>query len=1109
MNIFHSIIILLLIVKIQSFLYLSIDVNNSDYCITRIYTKKNNIEYTYFDSNKNDCHLAINNPIVENKKYEFDEIIYLNIYDNINNTNFINITIRLNEYIIKNSNPKFLHYLNFNEEEYTYTYTFQINSLSDLNDEEVEIDYDYFGLTAENAYNISIYYKENEFELINFKNKEIFYIKKYQDLDIDITNYFFKVYFDKEIIGELIGLNLLDTEMKLNNGSSFKVTETKGLKYRMATQEKNNNEKIHLKLYIQVFNNPYNDNWSKNITELEEFNFYISLYGDYLKCLNEEIDSDSYSCTNISKEVLNSNNDLLYDIINKIDIYKKYNIIGKDIIIHINPFNETYFTSTFENFNLNQCDEIIKQKYVLSSSSKITNYIEIKSNNINNLRLLEETMQYLVYDDKKTFFNFSLCIEEFLTCTKYEQNSKIIYCTLKKTKEELVKNMSKLMEKIEIGKIYEIKGENYNIKISPANETSLHSSLSSSLTYINFDKCESELRAHYRIDKSKYITLLQLEISNTNPHILINKVEYQAYDDNKNLLNLALCENLNDNVTIVYGIKKSLSINTTLISSFKNDKNIDLFNITESFFTDLCYAYSEEGNDITLDDRITYFYQNYSLCEKGCTYKEMNLNEMSIKCECKIKTVLDINEINFDDLLKYEKKNANPKILKCYNLVFSIKDKGTNAGFWIFTIIVVVEIKFIISHCDNGTNNVKKSIMKEMGENGYMKIKADKNSISKKYIHKYRYRIQNNVQITNKSETNNAPPPRFKTEDSVRTNKIKKLSIKKGKPTNIYEPKETSKIRYINDIIKKNNNNSNSKNNSNNNISKINYLINSKNILINYKFKNFDKILNQKNEFYIININLNDERVYKPRDSNQILNNFNYREAVKYDVRPLWSILYIFLLSKQIIFYTFFFKSPFELFSLRISLLLFILSIDLGFNALLYSDDKISAKYHYDKNVCLFSFTNNIGKIFLITFIGIIFMYLITNTFTLTKKVRDIFKREEKHLLKDKNYKITEEKKKEIFNEIETILDNYISKSNIFIIFVSLIILFFWYYVVAFCHVYNNTQSSWLLDSLLSFILRGVLDFFISLILSILYIYSINSNKLCIYKIVLFIYSFG
>jgi hypothetical protein len=164
MNIFHSIINLLLIIKIQTFLYLSIEINNADadYCIKRIYTEKNNIESTFLNSNINDCLLSSNNPIIENIIYEFGDIIYLQIYDNLSNINFMGLTIKLNEYIINKGYQKFLSCINCNEGENIdakndYIYKFQINSISDLNDEEIEIDYNYFCLSAETAYNKSIY----------------------------------------------------------------------------------------------------------------------------------------------------------------------------------------------------------------------------------------------------------------------------------------------------------------------------------------------------------------------------------------------------------------------------------------------------------------------------------------------------------------------------------------------------------------------------------------------------------------------------------------------------------------------------------------------------------------------------------------------------------------------------------------------------------------------------------------------------------------------------------------------------------------------------------------------------------------------------------------
>ena len=49
------------------------------------------------------------------------------------------------------------------------------------------------------------------------------------------------------------------------------------------------------------------------------------------------------------------------------------------------------------------------------------------------------------------------------------------------------------------------------------------------------------------------------------------------------------------------------------ISRFK-DLGVDIFNINDSFFNDICHPYSDSKNDIILEDRIIDIYQNYSLC---------------------------------------------------------------------------------------------------------------------------------------------------------------------------------------------------------------------------------------------------------------------------------------------------------------------------------------------------------------------------------------------------------------------------------------------------------------------------------------------------------------
>ena len=69
--------------------------------------------------------------------------------------------------------------------------------------------------------------------------------------------------------------------------------------------------------------------------------------------------------------------------------------------------------------------------------------------------------------------------------------------------------------------------------------------------------------------------------------------------------------------------------------------------------------------------------------------------------------------------------------------------------------------------------------------------------------------------------------------------------------------------------------------------------------------------------------------------------------------------------------------------------------------------------------------------------------------------------------------------------------------------------IFFWYFVTAFCHVYVSTQISWLLDSFLSMISRAIIELLISLGLAKLYRIAVDSEIHCLYKIVMFLYNFG
>ena len=719
-----------------------------------------------------------------------------------------------------------------------------------------------------------------------------------------------------------------------------------------------------------------------------------------------------------------------------------------------------------------------------------------------------------IYSDDTSYLYSSILIENNVIKNKTDIN-----------KDEIIDIIDEIIDSIEIGKNYEIIGEDYTLTIKPTNISSLDTS-----THVDFTKCEEIIRKHYNISNSRIITFLQMEIDNKNDQSLVNQVEYQVYDDKKNLLDLSLCKD----IKIFYALKDN-SLNISTISSFK-ESGIDIFNINDSFFNDICQPYSDSNNDIILEDRIKEIYQNYSVCDDNCNYNEFNETNMVISCDCKIKLNISTNDssLNIKQLDDID-IDSNFGLIKCYNLVFSFDGKLKNYGFWIFLILVLAHIPLLFSYFYKGISPIKEYIIKEMKKYGYLKDKKQK---------KKEQMEQNSLNI---------PPKKNKKQNKIKKkNKGKNNAMKSSERdiitqfnSNLFGSKSKQKFnnnKYL-DELNKNNKNKNKIfiDINNNNIKKsgrnLNREINNRIIINNVKIldkskkkkkKNIDMIptqgieentkkqkvtLNDKGNkvfnYNLININLNNIKPYTPKNSFHILNNYNFKEAAEYDVRSVWAIFYIFLLSKQAVFHAFLFKSPLESFSLRLCLLIFIMSSDLALNAVFYLDDQISKKYKYVKGLFLFTFSNNITIILLSTLIGFLFMTLFTNLSNSTNSIRDIFRQEEEKLIKNKKYVVSEKRKKEILEKIEEILRKHKIKVVILIIIEAVLMLFFWYYVTAFCHVYQSTQISWLLDSFLSILSRLVIESLLSLAFAKLYRMAVEAKVESLYNFVIFFYCFG
>ena len=520
---------------------------------------------------------------------------------------------------------------------------------------------------------------------------------------------------------------------------------------------------------------------------------------------------------------------------------------------------------------------------------------------------------------------------------------------------------------------------------------------------------------------------------------------------------------------------------------------------------------------MVLSDRVSDIYQNISLCGGDCDYVSFDINKLSVNCKCKVKQEAsgESEKGNFASSITSAFLDSNFGVIKCYKLVFSLKGKLKNAGFWIFVIFIIFEIVIYIYYCYTGILPIKNYIEKEMKENGY---KVNENEDNKDNTN---YKGTENEQKESKNQNN---PPKKK---GMAKNKIKWINFSfKKEETNSFnmnteEAPEKDYDKNTEPVDKVSYNSKKigvySKFNKNRNRIKDNKMninnIGSKEIMSSNEEININrekKIIptKRKEGDHLIFINAKNTDNYIPLNSLYNLDNYDYEEAIEYEGRSFGRIFFIYLMSKEGILNTFYYQQPLELKPLRILMFIFSNACDIALNCFFYLSDNISDKYHYEgKSAILFSLTNNITISLVSSIVGYCLIYFSQSLVQSTDKITILFREQDNLLKKDKHYTVESKKNMDIIKEIKKILKCLKLKITIFLIFENLLMIFFFYYVTAFCHVYNSTQTSWLLDSLTSYGISLLTAFAVSFFMSLLYEIAINCKCRILYKITIFIYN--
>ena len=725
------------------------------------------------------------------------------------------------------------------------------------------------------------------------------------------------------------------------------------------------------------------------------------------------------------------------------------------------------------------------------------------------------------------------------------------------TKDKLVQYLGNL---IKDNNTYFINEENYSVIIKPINQY-----IEESMINLDFSNCEKILK---EINSSYEYRMLQINLEDNNKNSLIDQVEYAIFNQIGEEIDISPCKDVDINVN--YKINNISKLNIENIKNFQNlgidTFNIKDKFFNDICYP---YSDKNSSSDMILTDRVSDIYQNFSICEKDCEYESFNIDTMSVNCNCQLKKDITF-EVKGENLKTNDKPNffnSNFGVIKCYKLVFDILGNLNNIGFWFFAILIIAHIPLYVFYFIYGISPVDKYIKNEMDKKGYNIInkKEDKKKLKKSLsftktkslnseINKKKKNCKKhnkNLSKFSKEKFNKSHPPKRKYLSSESNNEeIEEEENSKQKREN--EDKKIN-IKYIefplNEKLKnKNKDKDNISINTDIKFQKYKLLKKKQNLVLNdnleYELNTNESFMNKSvdtkrmykkrlkktetknteiistnedkaeeilypqtmNNIPLILISANNEKYY-PTSSNYILNNYDFNEAINYEKRKFWRIFFIYIIAHDNLLNIIFFNPPLELKPLRICILIFSYSCDFSLNALFYLTDNISDLYHYNGiNKLLFSIVNNLSISLISTLVSIIMLYFFRSLTQSTDKIKNLFKKQDNLLKIDKYYSVSESTKIEIKNKIDKILKCLKIKIIFFIIFESLMMIFFFYYCTVFCHVYKNTQISWFLDGLTSYIISFIISLAISFICTIFYKVAIKYQSKILYKILLFIY---
>ena len=581
-------------------------------------------------------------------------------------------------------------------------------------------------------------------------------------------------------------------------------------------------------------------------------------------------------------------------------------ILISDAICNENGENVqlTRFFSIDDFINITNITSITSNVLDSPSSSYIYSYSSNSNENYNPMILKD-----LICPENLPFFN-----KEINECVKICSSGEILgrKCIINRVTENNYGEINKIIRQIinnneiDINKYLDIIIEGNNIIFQLSTTDNIKNNKYQNISKIDFGNCESKIKEKFNID---YIIIQKADFKNNNN----TYVKYELYNPNnlKEIIDLSICS---EEKILVY---TPINITDEYINDYLEllKEGYDISNPNDIFYNDICTPYSSKSDtDMILYDRkITFYNPNLTYCEQGCTFKNIDINEKNVQCECPIKTEeiskTVYQKFNLADSFYKTSKYSNFRVISCFKLVFSQKGQFNNYGSYLLISIIffyIIDSIVYYSKAKVYNANLIKKLFKSMNlDSNNLLINKKSNPVKKK-----------NKQI---SMSNNVLVKVSKRPNRLVLNNVKNDNRNESK----YE--STIKLRFV----KKRKNNIKKK----------------------VKFEN-------ENEKNLKINNYNDEE----------MNSLEYNEALKIDKRGYFEYYYSLIKKKQIIIFTFILKTDYNLRVVKIALFLITLSLYFTINSFFFVDEAIHIIYE-DKGI--FNFVFQLPQIFYSTIISI------------------------------------------------------------------------------------------------------------------------------------------